>query len=121
LLRDLQEIWTQNSINGGTNRASTVRAVIKGESITAFETSLQDERTNNEGEEQQAMTSAHVDSALTAVATTVFPHRALEIQKLWMKSRMFKPTELTTDHLEDLTSLARTPDFCLRDILTTGR
>jgi hypothetical protein len=26
-----------------------------------------------------------------------------------------------TDHLEDLASLARTPDFCLRDILTTGR
>jgi hypothetical protein len=42
------------------------------------------------------MTSAHVDTALTAVATTVFPHRALEIQKLWMNRRMFKPTELTT-------------------------
>jgi hypothetical protein len=30
-LRDLQEIWTQNSIVGGTDRASTVRAVVKGE------------------------------------------------------------------------------------------
>jgi hypothetical protein len=95
LMRDLQEIWTQNSVNGGTNRASTVRAVVKGESITAFEMSLQDERTNDEGA-AQAMMSAHVDSALTAVATTVFPHRALEIQKLWMNRRMFKRTELTT-------------------------
>jgi hypothetical protein len=95
LLRDLQEIWTQNSVNGGTDRASTVRAVVKGESITLFETSLQEARTNDEGEEQ-AMTSAHVDTALNGVATTVFPHQALEIQKLWRNRRMFKPTELTT-------------------------
>jgi hypothetical protein len=44
LLRDLQEIWTQNSVNGGTDRTSTVRAVVKGESITSFETSLQAEQ-----------------------------------------------------------------------------
>jgi hypothetical protein len=53
LLRDLQEIWTQNSVNGGTDRASTVRAVIKGESITLFETSLQEARTNDEGEKKR--------------------------------------------------------------------
>jgi hypothetical protein len=94
-LRDLQEIWTQNSINGGTDRASTVRAVVKGESITAFETSLQEARTDEAGVVAN-MTSDHVDTALTSVATTVFPHRALEIQKLWMNRRMFKPAELTT-------------------------
>jgi hypothetical protein len=95
LLRDLQEIWTQNSVNGGTDRASTVRAVVKGESITSFETSLQEARTNNDGVEQ-VIASVHVDTALNGVATTVFPHRALEIQKLWMNRRMFKPAELTT-------------------------
>jgi hypothetical protein len=45
------------------------------------------------------MTSAHVDTALNGVATTVFPHRALEIQKLWMNRQMFKPTELTTHQM----------------------
>jgi hypothetical protein len=45
LLLDLQEIWTQNSVNGGTDRASTVRLVVKGESITTFELSLQEART----------------------------------------------------------------------------
>jgi hypothetical protein len=94
LLRDLQEIWTQNSVNGGTDRASTVQVVVKGESISSFETSLQEARTNDDGEEQ-AMTSAHINTALNGVATTVFPHRALETQKLWMNRRMFKPTELT--------------------------
>jgi hypothetical protein len=37
-----------------------------------------------------------VDAALTAVATTVFPHRALEIQRLWMNRGMRKPYKLTT-------------------------
>jgi hypothetical protein len=48
LLCDLQEIWTQNSVNGGIDRASTVRAVVEGESITLFETSLQEARTKDE-------------------------------------------------------------------------
>jgi hypothetical protein len=30
MLRDLEEIWTQNSMTGGTDRASTVRALVCG-------------------------------------------------------------------------------------------
>ena len=40
MLKDLEEIWTQNSMTGGTDRASTVRALVRGESAVAFETSL---------------------------------------------------------------------------------
>ena len=95
LQRDMTEIWTQNSINGGTDRASTVRALIRGESRTAFETALQEACQDDNGNEL-AMMAAHVMTALEAVRTTVFPHRALEIQRLWMNRRMFKPPELTT-------------------------
>ena len=56
---------------------------MKGESTTAFEAALQDAQTNEIGEEQ-AITTANVEFALNAVATSVFPHRALEIQRLWM-------------------------------------
>jgi hypothetical protein len=38
MLRDLEEIWTQNSMTGGTDRASTVRALLCGEGAVAFET-----------------------------------------------------------------------------------
>ena len=75
LLRDMEEIWTQNSMNGGTDRASTVRALVRGESLTSFETALQDARTNEAGEELP-ITPDNVKMALDAVATTVFPHRA---------------------------------------------
>ena len=56
---------------------------MKGESTTAFEAALQDAQTNEIGEEQ-AITTADVESALNAVATSVFPHQVLEIQRLWV-------------------------------------
>jgi hypothetical protein len=42
MLRDLEEIWTQNSMTGRTDRASTVRALVHGESAIAFATVLQE-------------------------------------------------------------------------------
>ena len=95
LLKDLREIWKQNSIRDGSDRAATVRSLVKGESATAFEAALEESRIN-EGAEEQPITEDDVERALNAVASTVFPHQALEIQKLWMNRRMFKPAELTT-------------------------
>ena len=82
LLKDLEEIWKQNSIEGGTDRVSTVRALARGESLTAFESALQDSWMNEAGKEEE-ITIEHVKIALEAVTITVFPHRALEIQKLY--------------------------------------
>ena len=95
LMKDMQEIWEQNGVQEGTDRVATIRALVKGESATAFEAALQDARMSEDGVEQP-LSSDHVEKALNAVAVTVFPHRALEIQKLWMNRRMFKPIELTT-------------------------
>ena len=95
VLKDMIEIWTQNGVKEGSDRAATVRSVVKGESATAFESALQEQRMGEDGVELP-LTTDHVDKALEAVAASVFPHRALEIQKLWMNRRMFKPVELTT-------------------------
>jgi len=93
LLRDLEEIWTQNSMTGATDRTSTVRALVRGESGVSFETALQDARTDEQGV-VQTITVEHVQTALKAVTASVFPHRALEVQKLWMNRKMFKPFNL---------------------------
>ena len=95
LIKDMREIWEQNGVKEATDRIATIRALVKGESATAFEAALQDVRMSEDGTELP-MTNEHVEKALEAVAVTVFPHRALEIQKLWMNRRMFKPIELTT-------------------------
>jgi hypothetical protein len=97
---DIQEIWEQNTIMGGTDRASTARALLCGESLTSFEASLEEARRNDDNDEEDGaplpIDIAMVDDALTAVAITVFPHRTLEIQRLWMTRGMRKPHQLTT-------------------------
>ena len=95
LVKDLKEIWKQNGIEEGSDRVATIRSLVKGESGTAFETALDDLKTS-EGDKEETITKEYVESALKAVAMTVFPHRAFEIQRLWMNRRMFKPVELTT-------------------------
>ena len=97
-MRDLEEIWTQNSMTGGINRASTVRALVRGESAGSFETALQDAR-NTEEVETTPISLEHVTQDLKAVTYTAFPHRALKTQKLWMNRKMFKPVELTTRNM----------------------
>ena len=95
-VKDLKEIWKQNGIEEGSDRVATIRSLVKkGESGTVFETALDDLKTS-EGDEEQMVTKENVETALKAVAMTVFPHRALEIQRLWMNCWMFKPVELTT-------------------------
>ena len=60
-----------------------------------FKTVLQEERTGNDGVEAP-ITPKHVEKSLKAVMNSIFPHRALETQKLWMNKRLFKPKELST-------------------------
>jgi Tfp pilus assembly protein PilE len=67
--------------------------------LTSFEASLEEARRNEvDGVTGAplAIESEMVNTAMTAVATTVFPHRALEIQRLWMTRGMRKPYEMTT-------------------------
>jgi hypothetical protein len=86
LIQDVEEIWTQNSVNGPSDRTSTIRALLKGESLTAFDTKLEDAWVDPNLNVQALvpLTVDHIGQAMDSVATAVFPHRALEIQKLWM-------------------------------------
>ena len=96
LVKDVTEIWTQNSINGPSDRTATLRALLKGESLTAFDTALEDVRINPDVDEAPLpLSNELIDEALGQVATTVFPHRALETQKLWMNRGMKKPNDLS--------------------------
>ena len=96
LLNDLNEIWRQNSVNGGADRMSTVRAVLRGDSLDAFNTALDDLRNPEGALAPLAVEPEMVQAALDAVTQTVFPHRALEIQKLWMTRGLIKPFSLST-------------------------
>ena len=97
LMDALRLIWLQNSTNGATDHASMMRAVLKGEILTVFEAALDDARINPDPEEVglMVMTNDHVAAALAAVGATIFPHRALELQRLWMQRYMRKPADMS--------------------------
>jgi hypothetical protein len=98
LIQDLEEIWTQNSVNGPSDRTLTIRALLKGESLTPFETALEDVCVDPDANVNalRALTIKHIGRAMDQVSNSVFPHRALEIQKLWMVQAMKKLYDLST-------------------------
>jgi hypothetical protein len=109
VLNGLKEIWKQNSVNGPTDRAATVAAILKGDSITAFDAAMEDARVNPAlvGEEDPVplpMTLEHVDKSLRAVTDIVFPFRAMETQKQWMSRHMRKPYDLPMKNFEQAVS-----------------
>jgi len=114
VLTGLKEIWKQNSVNGPTDRAATVAAILKGDSLTAFDSAMEDARTNPDLEEDEdpvplAMTLEHVETSLCAVTDIVFPFRAIETQKQWMSRHMRKPYDLTARHFG--TALSRINNY----------
>ena len=87
-MRSIREVWTQNGLNGAMDRASVIKAVLRDDALTQFETALEGARADNGG---GPLVVANVETALTAVSASVFPYRALESQKLWMRRHMKKP------------------------------
>jgi len=77
-------------VNSGSDRVALISAILRNESRTAFEVALEDIKDGGPTTEEQ------VDAALNRVATIIFPHRSLEIQKSWMNRGMKKPYELGT-------------------------
>ena len=67
-------------MTGGTDCASTMRALVQGESNIAFEAALMDAMIDVDGVATQT-TPEHVATALQAITTTVFPYCALEMQQ----------------------------------------
>jgi hypothetical protein len=55
------EIWAQNSVSGGSDQASNMKTLVRGESGAALETALQDTRKNEDGN-IVAITAEHVIS-----------------------------------------------------------
>ena len=93
-LRDIKEVWTQNSVNGAHDRAGVVRAVLRDDAWNQFQTAVDSEVAAVEGA-GGGMTVEMVENGLKAVSASIFPHRALEIQKLWMRRHMKKPAHMS--------------------------
>jgi hypothetical protein len=64
----------------------------KGDSLTSYETVMEDNHTNPEDESLMVpMTERHIDDALLALTNQIFSYPALETQKQWMSKYARKP------------------------------
>ena len=84
----------QNAITALTDRLATVRTILRGNSLTSFETAVDEVKTvvaDDGSTSMVALTVVHVEVALAEVAKEVFPHRALDIQRAWMRRGIHKP------------------------------
>ena len=96
VLEALDEIFLQNSVSAPLDRENVIRTILRGDSWTAFESSVQESRVNPAAPAVPLpLTIEMVDTALKAVSNEVFPHRALTNQVGWMKRRMRKPATMS--------------------------
>ena len=96
LIEVLQEIWTQNSLTSPKDKSAIVTTILRGETLTTFETAISEATTG--GDDNQAavpLSDDIITSALDEVADTIFPFRALDIQKQWMTKVLRKPPTLS--------------------------
>jgi len=98
LRKNVEEIWTQNAITAPGDRLATVRAILRGESLTCFNASIEEQQSSTDDVgvvTRVTTTNESILAGILAVAETVFPHRALAHQKIWMRRGMKKPKELS--------------------------
>ena len=93
--KDVMEVWTQNAIKDATDKLAIVRAVLRGESLTTLDAAITEQAVDGKGD-PVVLTMELLQEAIEEVSSTIFPHRALEIQKQWMRKSMKKPADLST-------------------------
>jgi ribosomal protein L16/L10AE len=96
--KSIKELWEQNNITSQPDRIANICSILQGESLIGFKEEI-DKLTNVTLPDGTVTTIALddviVEAGLNAVAETIFPHRALETQKLWMRRGMKKSKELS--------------------------
>ena len=93
LLKDLQQVWDQPAYDTAAKKAILTKKVLIDDALTQFEATLEE---REEGEEaNDPITEIRLKDAIASISETVFPHRALHLQRNWMVKRMKKPRELT--------------------------
>ncbi len=92
VLEALEEVFLQNGLASAYSRENIIEAILHKDSLIAYESHVLESRINvNDLAHPLPHTIEVVNSALSAVSQDVFPHRALDMQKLWMKRHMKKP------------------------------
>ena len=93
--------------------------------MTAFEASIEEACLSKEDEEPPDINHTMITEALEAVSVDIFPHRALENQKLWMRRSIRKPKDMSFRKMASALTrmnakLIRFPGADEDDLFSTG-
>ena len=94
LLDSIYEVWEQNSIVAADDRTAVVRSLLREQSLITYDTAVLELQEPDAQGNSLPFDIDLIYLALDALATSVFPHRALEMQKTWMRRTMKKPRDL---------------------------
>ena len=96
LIQNMRIIWNQNGTVGGRDRAAQFRAALAGDSLSTFDSYIDDQRLNPDPVDPTPIpyTPEMVENAIQAVSANVFPFQALENQKRWMQRELKKPKDM---------------------------
>jgi hypothetical protein len=112
VITGLKEILAQNSITVPTDMSNTAMAILKGDSLTSYETAMEDNRTDPDDESLMVpMMEQHIDDALLAVTNQIFPYCPLKTQKQWMSKYARKPYKMGAKQF--VTSMSRINNYIL--------
>jgi hypothetical protein len=99
-------------LSNAQDKIANICTILRGDSLTGFEEKIQELTTSvdDTGETvTMEITNKTVEEGLNAVAQMVFPFRALETQKQWMRRRMRNPRSFQFERpwflSEDLTTV----------------
>jgi hypothetical protein len=110
VITGLKEIWAQNLITVPMDMWNTAMAILKGDSLTSYETAMEDNHTNPEDKSLMVpMTEQHINDALLAVTNQMFPYHALKTQKQWMSKYKRKPYKMGAKQF--VTSMSRINNY----------
>ena len=68
--RDIAEVWKQNNITQADDRMAIIKALLKGETLTTFEASIEEQKQDSTG---TLVTMDMVTKAMAEVSNTIFP------------------------------------------------
>ena len=66
------EVWTQNSVTSPANRVAIIKAILRGETLTTFETAVAEGQKGADGAILD-LTMVMLEEALAAVSNSIFP------------------------------------------------
>ena len=100
-LNDLDDIFKQNKVEQPSDQNALIESVLKATSKENYITFMEEVRGLNKVGKVPPIEEDSIEEAIQMMCHEIFPYRALDRQKSWMKRNMRKPTDLPPVRCQD--------------------